>query len=153
MSKHSYQDSLDSWDWERIPADVDQVVIRWWAMVRGRAPWRTMPADDGCGYVRTMVSELLNEARHPGDGMRELRLRAAARAHGELRRRQRCGRTTLMDELAALSTAIEAAMLLGGQPPGLVRDYLVVLDADVEVAREHALSGWSVDDHSMRPMS
>jgi hypothetical protein len=153
VSKHSYQDSLDSWDWEKIPADVDQVVVRWWAMVRGRTPWRTMPTDDGCGYVRTVVSELLNEARHPRDGMRELRLRAAARAHGEFRRRQRCDCTTLTDELAALSAAIEAAMLFGGQSPGLVRDYLVVLDADVEVAREYALKGWSAGDHSMRPTS
>jgi hypothetical protein len=153
VSKHSYQDSLDSWDWEKIPADVDQVVTRWWAMIGGRAPWLAMPTDDGCGYVRAVVSELLNEARHPGDGMRELRLRDAARSHGEFRRRQRCDHTALTDELAALRAALEAAMLYGGQSPGLVRDYLVVLDADVEVAREHALRGWSADDHPMRPRS
>lgn len=146
VSKHSYQDSLDSWDWERIPADVDQVSIRWWNMVRDRAPWRSMPADDGCGYMRAVVSELLNEARHPGDGMRELRLRAAARAHGEFRRRQRCDCAALADELSAVSGAIEATMTYGGQSPSLVRDYLVLLGADMEVAREHALRGWSFID-------
>src|SRR5215467_13054260 len=99
VSKHSYQDSLDSWDWEKIPADVDQVVIRWWETVRSRPPWRTMPADDGGGYMRAVVSELLNEARHPGDGMRELRLRAAARAHGQFRRRQSCDCVSVTDEL------------------------------------------------------
>src|SRR5215813_1626393 len=100
VSKHSYQDSLDSWDWEKIPADVDQVVIRWWSMVGGRLPWRAMPNDDGRGYMRAVISELLNEARHPGDGMRELRLRAAARAHGQFRRRQCCDCDSLTDELA-----------------------------------------------------
>jgi len=146
VSKHSYQDSLDSWDWERIPADVDQVAIRWWKMVCDRAPWQSMPPDDGYGYMRAVVSELLNEARHPGDGMRELRLRAAARAHGEFRRRQRCDCAALADELAAVSGAIEATMTYGGQPPSLVRDYLVLLGADMEVAREHALRGWSFVD-------
>jgi hypothetical protein len=103
--------------------------------------------------VRTVVSELLNEARHPRDGMRELRLRAAARAHGEFRRRQRCDCVSLTDELGALRAAIETAMLYAGQSPGLVRDYLVLLDADVEVAREYALRGWSANDHSMRSSS
>jgi hypothetical protein len=122
-------------------------------MVRGRLPWQAMPTDDGCGYMRAVISELLNEARHPGDGVRELRLRAAARAHGEFRRRQRCDCDELAGELAALSPAIETVMLYAGQAPGLIRDYLVVVDADVELAREYALGGWSADDHPVRPSS
>ncbi len=143
MSKYSYQHSLDSWDWEKIPADVDQVVIRWWALVRDRLPWREMPADDGLGYMRAVVSELLNEARHPSDGMRERRLCRAARAHGEFRRRQHCHCGVLADELAALGAAMETAMLDAGQSPGLVKDYLVLLDADVELARAIAVGGGS----------
>jgi len=45
-----------------------------------------------------------------------------------------------------VSGAIEATMTYGGQPPSLVRDYLVLLGADMEVAREHALRGWSFVD-------
>jgi hypothetical protein len=145
MREYSYQHSLDSWDWERIPADVDQVVIRWWALVRDRLPWREMPADDGLGYMRAVVSELLNEARHPSDGMRERRLCRAARAHGEFRRRQggHCHCGALTGELAALGPAIETAMLDAGQSSGLVKDYLVLLEADVELARAIAVDGWS----------
>ena len=143
MREYSYQHSLDSWDWERIPADVDQVVVKWWGLVHDRLPWREMPADDGLGYMRAVVSELLNEARHPSDGMRERRLCRAARAHGEFRRRQHCHCGALTDELAALGTAIEIAMLDTGQSSGLVKDYRVLLDADVELVRAVALDGWS----------
>ncbi len=143
MREYSYQHSLDSWDWERIPADVDQVVVRWWGLVHDRLPWREMPADDGLGYMRAVVSELLNEARHPADGMRERRLRRAARTHGEFRRRQRCDFGTLTDELAALGVAIETAMLEGGQSCGLVNDYLVLLGPDLELTRVNAGDGWS----------
>jgi hypothetical protein len=143
VREYSYQHSLDSWDWERIPADVDQVVIRWWAMVRDRLPWQAMPADDGLGYMRAVVSELLNEARHPSDGMRERRLRRAARAHGEFRRRQQCHGAVLADELAALSAAIETEMLEAGQSSGLVKDYLVLLGPDLDLARANAVDGWS----------
>jgi len=142
VSKYSYQHSLDSWDWERIPADVDQVVIRWWAMVRDRLPWQSMPADDGLGYMRGVVSELLNEARHPSDGIRERRLCRTARAHGEFRRRQKCHCAVLTDELAALGAAIETAMLDAGQSSGLIKDYLVLLEADVELVRAVAVNGW-----------
>jgi hypothetical protein len=143
VREYSYQHSLDSWDWERIPADVDQVMVRWWGLVHDRLPWREMPADDGLGYMRAVVSELLNEARHPSDGMRERRLRRAARAHGEFRRRQHCPCGTLTDELAALGAAVEVAMLDAGQSSGLVKDYRVLLDADVGLVRAIALDGWS----------
>jgi hypothetical protein len=145
VSKYSYQHSLDSWDWEKIPAEVDQVVVRWWGLVHDFSPWRTMPRDDGFGYMRAVVSELLNEARHPSDGMRERRLCRAARAHGAFRRRQHCGCASLTAELAALGAALEVAMLDAGQSSGLVRDYLVLLDADVELARAIALDGWRAE--------
>jgi len=145
VSKYSYHHSLDSWDWERIPADVDQVVIRWWAMVRDRLPWQSMPADDGFGYMRGVVSELLNEARHPSDGIRERRLCRTARAHGEFRRRQKCHCAVLTDELAALGAAIETVMLDARQSSGLIKDYLVLLEADVELVRASAVTGWKAE--------
>jgi hypothetical protein len=144
VREYSYQHSLDNWDWEKIPADVDQVVIRWRALVHDRLPWCEMPADDGLGYMRAVVSELLNEARHPSDGMRERRLCLAARAHGEFRRRQHCHCGVLTDELAALGSAIESAMLDAGQSSGLVKDYRVLLDADVALVRTIAVDGWSL---------
>lgn len=150
MREYSYQHSLDSWDWERIPADVDQVMVRWWGLVHDRLPWREMPADDGLGYMRAVVSELLNEARHPSDGMRERRLRRAARAHGEFRRHQHCPCGALTDELAALGAAVEVAMLDAGQSSGLVKDYRVLLDADVELVRAIALDGWSTAGRANR---
>ena len=143
MAKYSFQNSIDSWDWERVPLDVDAVVFRWAAMLHDRLPWRGMPPDDAFGYIRAVVSEILNEARHPGNGMRERRLSAAARAHGEFRRRQQHQCTALSEELAALRSAIEASLVQAGQSPGLVRDYLVLLDADVESARASALVGWN----------
>ena len=146
VGKYSYQESLDSWDWEKIPADVDQVVVRWWDSMHDRQFWNAMAADDRLGYVRAVVSELLNEARHPSDGIREYRLRRAAHAHGSFRRRQRCDCTGVGEEMYALEGAIEATMLAAGHSPGLVRDYLVLLGADVELARDFAVRGWGAGE-------
>ena len=149
MTNYSYRDSLDGWDWERIPADADAVVRRWWAMVHHRLPWRAMPIDDGFGYIRPVVSELLNEARHPSDGVRELRLDRAARAHGAFRRRQHCSSAALAEEIIALGASIKAILLDAGQPPAVVRDYLVLLDVDVRAACELAVGGWRAGDQSV----
>ena len=142
MSKYSYQHSLDSWDWEKIPVEVDQVIIRWWAIVGERPPWTSMPADDRFGYMRSVVSELLNEARHPSDGLRERRLRRAAHTHGLFRRRQGCDAAVVAEEMVALGRAIEAAMVEGGHSSCQVHDYLVLLQVDARLASEFAARGW-----------
>lgn len=142
MTHHSSHDSLDGWDWERIPANVDAVLSRWLKTVRKDAPWHAMAADDAFGYMRRVVSELLNEACHPSDGRHVLRLSSVARAHGLFRRRQRCDWQMVAAELDALLGAFEAAMLDAKQPRSLVRDCLVLLQADVQLVHEFAHIGW-----------
>jgi hypothetical protein len=139
---NDWQASLDDWDWEAIPADVDAVLFKWWTTLRAAPPWSAMPADDALGVMRLVVSELLNEARHPSDGLRGLRLAEAAQAHGRFRRRQQCDRTALGGELAALVDALKNTMLDANQSPSLVRDCLLLLDGDLELARKFALLGW-----------
>jgi len=142
VTHHSIQDSLDGWDWERIPANVDAVLSRWLKTIRKNAPWRSMPTDDALGYMRPVISELLNEACHPSDGRHVLRLSGVARAHGLYRRRQRCNWQAVVAELDALLVAFEAAMLDAKQSRSLVRDCLVLLQADVRLVHEFAHIGW-----------
>jgi len=142
VTHHPCNDSLDGWDWERIPANVDAVLLRWFTTIRITAPWRAIPTDDVLGYMRPVVSELLNEAYHPSDGGRVVRLSSAARVHGLFRGRQRCDWQVVAAEIDALVGAFESAMLDAKQPRSLVRDCLVLIQADIRLVHEFAQIGW-----------
>jgi hypothetical protein len=142
VTHRSCHDSLDHWDWERIPADVDAVLFRWFKQIRETAPWCAMPTDDALGQMRPVVSELLNEGYHPSDGRHALRLSGAARTHGRFRRRQRCDWPAVATEIDALVEAFRAALIDAKQPPGIVRDSLVVFEAELRLVHEFALIGW-----------
>lgn len=136
--------SLDAWDWDAVPVTVDLVLEHWSTALRRRSPWDVMLADDASGYIRPVVSELLNEARHPCDGTRSARLRRHASAHGAFRRRQRLDDRALVCECDLLPGAVESALLAGGLTRRFVGDSIVVLGPDLQLVRDAALLGWAV---------
>lgn len=137
-----FEYSLDAWDWDGIPVIVEPVLIHWQGLMAGVAPWRAMERDDAVGYMRAVVSELLNEPRDADGPTREARLESSAREHGRFRRAQRIDVDSLVREFRALAVATEAALLSTGMTPQFARDALVILDADLKLASESAAVGW-----------
>ena len=112
------------WD-DGLPVWPDEVLRRWWRCRAAELPWRDMPADDAFGYMRRILSELLNEARDIDHESRQCRLRIAARAHGAFRREQLCGLTDLACELEAVVAVVNTALCDSGQAESTTRDSVV----------------------------
>ena len=102
-----------------------------------------MPQDDASGSMRTVVSELLNEAREPYDDRRADRLTNALRDHAAFRRRQALGPRLVADEIDALKAAIASALCESGAAPLLVGDFAIVLGAELDALSPAAFEAGS----------
>lgn len=140
-----YPSSLDAWDWDAIIANANDVFARWQALLADESPWREMREDDVNGYMRAVISELLNEAREPRDGVRDSRMLTAAAEHGYFRRRQQCAPAVVRREFEALRVAIEASLRDAAPLPelvGAVAESMIVLEPEIQAVSAIAACGW-----------
>jgi hypothetical protein len=101
-----------------------------------------MPLDDAFGMMPRFARELLNERRDPAHEDHEAQLLAAAHAHGAFRRAQLCGLAALEYEFDLLIVALREELRSGGLSDALIRDTLLIVTAQITIAREAGVGGW-----------
>jgi hypothetical protein len=137
-----FPSALNAWDWDTFVVDARALFSRWRALTASEAPWTEMAADDAAGCMRSVISELVNEAHEPCDGSHDWRLLLAAFEHGRFRRLQGCSSAILTREFDALRTGLRAVLGDTLISPSVVADALVVLEPELVAAGEAAMAGW-----------
>lgn len=127
---------------DEIAIAADVLLKSWWTRISVREPWSDMPMDDAYGMMRPVLSELLNEGRDCDRRARARRMLLAARKHGAFRHAQRYAPRSLQDEFDSVLNAAEAVMSEQGLSAEFIADALVLLERDVRLALDAALTGW-----------
>jgi hypothetical protein len=138
-----FGEPFDSNDWNFYTALTADTVMRAWEMlVEGAEPWAVMPPDDRAGYVRVLVSELLDFADGIDVRDRRCRLDRVARRHGAYRRAQGCAESTLKLDFIAMRQALRDALRESGATPSTVREATRCLLPDWQLAHRAAHVGF-----------
>ncbi len=130
-------------EWGAAPlVYVDDVMRRWSVILSREAPWSAMPCDDVRGVMRSVVSELMNDARDLDDTTRRQRLAVAAREHGAFRAGQGCSEEQVTEEFEYVLLAIEGALRGVGVNAHAAETAVAALDADFWLSERAALRAW-----------
>jgi hypothetical protein len=119
-----------------------RIVDAWLDSVVARSPGQAMPIDDRTGSIGGIVGRLIDTRYDASDGIRRNHLLAAARRHGEFRRRQRCPLRTVTEGIGLIPGAIETVMRRGGASHSTVRAVVDALQRDIRSAECAAYGGF-----------
>lgn len=125
-----------------LPVCPEALAQRWWTFLATESPWDGMRNDDAFGYMRRILSELLNEARDIDHDERRLRLVLASGSHGAFRRAQRCTLPDLVHEFELVVAAVHFIIRENGYDERMARDTITCLAPELRLSLRMAAQGW-----------